>query len=439
MNEPIDYNITVCPGCDLLLEDVAPGPGMSVWCPRCGHRLYSAVHATIDKSLALSITGLLLYLPSILLPLITLDTLGIQKSGSIIKSIQVLWESGFYFVAVMVFLTAVLFPFFKFFIIFIVSFFLKFRIHCSCIYKLLRLYVHIEEWGMPEVYMIGVLVTVIKMYHMASIEYDVGFFCFTAFMFTAVMQSICMDRHRLWELVESEGITASNQKRGISQCFEKVEKMDSDNHPVFAMSAGIALCHDCHNISCVKDLHEDIMKVSSCFRCGAPLNFRKEGSLEKTWAFLVTAIILFFPANLLPMMKVDYMGVPQYSTVMDGIIYFFKEGSYGIGLVILTASVLVPLFKMIGIVMILCSIHFKWLSWLRHKALMFRFIEFVGKWSMLDIFVVALLQAIVNFGFFTSIEAAQGATYFAGVVVMTMFSASSFDPRLLWDSSVKCD
>jgi paraquat-inducible protein A len=156
--------------------------------------------------------------------------------------------------------------------------------------------------------------------------------------------------------------------------------------------------------------------------------------MEYTLAFLLTAIILFFPANLMPMMKVDYLGVAQYSTIMDGIIYFFEEGSYGIGAVILIASILVPMFKIVGIIMILCSIHFRWHSWLRHKAMMFRFIEFVGRWSMLDVFVVALLQAIVNFGFLTSIEAASGATYFSGVVVMTMFAGISFDPRLLWDA-----
>ena len=143
--------------------------------------------------------------------------------------------------------------------------------------------------------------------------------------------------------------------------------------------------------------------------------------------------MLTFPANFLPIMEVDFLGTTDASTIMDGIIYFFQEGSYGIGLVILTASILVPWFKIIGLILILLSIRFRWQSWLRHKALLFRIIEFIGRWSMLDIFVIALLQVLVNFGNLSSIYSAAAAPYFAGVVLCTMFAAITFDPRLLWD------
>ncbi len=135
-------------------------------------------------------------------------------------------------------------------------------------------------------------------------------------------------------------------------------------------------------------------------------------------------------------MKVDYLGSQEYSTILDGIIYFFKEGSYGIGIVILTASVLVPVFKIAGIIMILMSIHYRWETWLKHKTIMFRFIEFIGRWSMLDIFVIALLTVLVNFGFFSTISAASAATYFCGVVISTMLAAITFDTRLIWDACI---
>jgi len=149
---------------------------------------------------------------------------------------------------------------------------------------------------------------------------------------------------------------------------------------------------------------------------------------------VLTALVLSFPANLLPIMQVNFMGTTDLSTIMDGIIYFFREGSYGIGLVILTASILVPWFKIIGLILILLSIRFRWQSWLKHKDLLFRIIEFIGRWSMLDIFVIALLQVLVNFGSLTTISAAVAAPYFTGVVLSTMFAAITFDPRLLWDS-----
>ena len=199
--------------------------------------------------------------------------------------------------------------------------------------------------------------------------------------------------------------------------------------PMTGREAGLMLCHHCHKVI---PRPEDGSAIR-CPRCRAPVHMRKPDSLTYTWALVITALIFLFPANLLPMMMVDYMGAQDYSTIMDGIIYFFKEGSYGIGGVILTASILVPVFKIVGIIMILLSVHFRWESWLRHKAVMFRFIEFIGRWSMLDIFVVALLTELVNFGFFSTISAASAATYFCGVVISTMLAAMTFDTRIIWD------
>ena len=122
---------------------------------------------------------------------------------------------------------------------------------------------------------------------------------------------------------------------------------------------------------------------------------------------------------------------------MDGIIYFFHEGEYLVGGIIFMASVLVPLFKIVGLVIILLSIRYGWGTWLKHKAKMFRFIEFIGRWSFLDIFVIALLAAMIQFGILTSIAAYPAANYFTAVVITTMFAAIAFDPRILWDSCVK--
>jgi len=202
----------------------------------------------------------------------------------------------------------------------------------------------------------------------------------------------------------------------------------SRQNNITASEAGLVLCHDCHKLLPVADNHRH------CPRCGAALHLRKPDAINRTWALVITAALLSFPANILPIMKVDFLGSSDYSTILDGIIYFFQTGSYGIGIIILTASVLVPCFKIIGIFLILLSIHYRWQSWLKHKTLLFRIIEFIGRWSMLDIFVIALLQVLVNFGNITSIETAPAATFFTGVVLSTMFAAITFDPRLLWDA-----
>ncbi len=208
--------------------------------------------------------------------------------------------------------------------------------------------------------------------------------------------------------------------------------MNSSTLTATAREAGLVLCHDCRKLTPLQPQKNNESPL--CPRCGSALHFRKPGSLNRTWALVITALILTFPANILPIMNVNFLGNAEASTIMDGIIYFFQEGSYGIGLVILTASILVPCFKIIGLILILLSIHFRWHSWMRHKALLFRIIEFIGRWSMLDIFVIALLQVLVNFTHITTITADVAAPYFAGVVLSTMFAAITFDPRLLWDA-----
>ncbi len=198
------------------------------------------------------------------------------------------------------------------------------------------------------------------------------------------------------------------------------------------MDCGFISCHDCGKLISAKEIPEGFQPA--CPRCSADIHARKPHSLSRTWALIITSAILFLPANLLPIMRVDFLGSQEYSTIMDGIIYFFHENEYGIGLIIFTASVLVPLFKIIGMTIILLSIQFKWKSWLRHKTAMFHFIEFIGRWSMLDIFVIALMSTLVKFGTFTSTQAAPAASYFTAVVLCTMFAALTFDSRLLWDT-----
>jgi paraquat-inducible protein A len=207
----------------------------------------------------------------------------------------------------------------------------------------------------------------------------------------------------------------------------------TDNPPrrQTAMAAGFISCHDCGKLVTAGDTPEGMLLA--CPRCNADIHYRKTNSITRTWALVITAAILFIPANLLPIMRVNFLGSQEYSTIMDGIIYFFHEKEYGIGLIIFMASILVPLFKIVGMTIILLSIRFKWKSWLRHKAAMFRFIEFIGRWSMLDIFVIALMSTLVDFGTFTSTQAAPAASYFTAVVLCTMFAAITFDSRLLWD------
>lgn len=171
-----------------------------------------------------------------------------------------------------------------------------------------------------------------------------------------------------------------------------------------------------------------------CPRCFAALHHRRPNSIHRTWALIIAACIFYIPANILPITHVVSFGKAQSDTILSGVVYFITSGMWPIALVIFIASILVPLFKLIILTGLLVSVHRKSAWRPRQRAQLYRMTEAVGRWSMLDIFVVTILVALVRLGSIASVEAGPGALFFAAVVVLTMFAVMSFDPRLIWDS-----
>ena len=201
-----------------------------------------------------------------------------------------------------------------------------------------------------------------------------------------------------------------------------------------ALDAGIIVCDECHKL---EYLRED--EVQHCTRCGVRLHARRPDSIARTWALLITAAILYIPANLLPIMTVSMLGKGMPATIMEGVVELVQADMLPIALVVFVASILVPTFKLIGIALLLYSVQRHQPMSARQRILMYRFIEWIGRWSMLDIFVIAILVAVVNFGRIASVEANLGAVAFASVVILTMLAAVTFDPRLIWDNTESDD
>lgn len=195
-----------------------------------------------------------------------------------------------------------------------------------------------------------------------------------------------------------------------------------------AIDAGLVLCPECHQL---QPLIEP--RGQACRRCGATVHPRRPNSLSKTWALLLTAAILYIPANVLPIMSVRTLGAGGPDTIMSGIVALAQHGMLPIAILVFVASILVPTFKLVGIGMLLLSVQRHRQLSARQRILMFRFIEWIGRWSMLDIFVIAILVAVVNFGSLAQVEPGLGALAFASVVILTMLAALTFDPRLIWD------
>ena len=199
-----------------------------------------------------------------------------------------------------------------------------------------------------------------------------------------------------------------------------------------AASASLLSCHSCNLLSKMSGSHGHGHAI--CPRCGDSLHQRKPNSLGRTWALVIAAFIFYIPANVLPITVVMSLGHVQADTILSGVIYFILTGMWPIAAVIFIASIFVPLVKLFILSYLLISVQRK-SSWRpQDRTRLYRITEVVGRWSMVDIFVVTILVALVKLGALATIDAGPAAVYFGAVVVITMFAAMSFDPRLIWDA-----
>ncbi len=199
------------------------------------------------------------------------------------------------------------------------------------------------------------------------------------------------------------------------------------NRPPVASELNLCLCHSC-GLAC--DMTDE---PHECTRCGAPLHRRKTNSLARTWAYMFTALAFYVPANLLPVMNTKMVGNGADSTIMSGVVEFWQHGAWDIALIIFIASIAVPGIKFVALTLLLVTVQrdSQWAS--KQRSTLYRFVELIGYWSMLDVIVVALVASLVKFQSLADIEPRPGILFFGLVVVFTMLSAMSFDPRLIWD------
>ncbi len=204
-----------------------------------------------------------------------------------------------------------------------------------------------------------------------------------------------------------------------------------------ALKQGLIRCHNCGCITPLSDAYSDdapqAHTVSHCPRCDGPLHPRLPNSIQRTAALLCSAFILYIPAIVFPIMIVTKFGVAEPHTIISGIIALINSGMVPIALLVFIASVLVPLIKMLGLAILLWAVQNHWQRNMRLLTLVYRIIAFVGRWSMLDIFMISILVSIVSAEALEQVLAGPAATAFAAVVVLTMLATNSFDPRLLWD------
>jgi paraquat-inducible protein A len=176
-----------------------------------------------------------------------------------------------------------------------------------------------------------------------------------------------------------------------------------------------------------------------CARCGLPLAARKPRSLSRTLALLLAAAVLYAPANLLPILETSSPFGSQSDTIMSGAVYLWNNGAWPLAVVILVASILIPLGKLLALGVLLLSVHRRWRGARLQRARLYRLIERIGRWSMTDVFVATMVSALVQLRGLATIRVGPAAAAFGGVVVLTMMATRAFDPRLIWDVQAQLD
>ncbi len=400
-----DSKIINCHACDNthFVLDI-PEHAKAV-CQHCGALLYRHIPDSLNRSIALYITSFFLYLFSNIFPFITLNLSGRIEENILMSSSWAFYELGMWELGLLVLITSVIFPFIAIagMLYMLIPVRLGFEpLGLPFVYRLVN---SITPWSLVGVFMLGVLIAIVKLQDLATVLPGTSLYAFAALVFCFAAARASLQPELIWSLNPHQSPDLSQHKHNTKWL-------------------------NCH---CCGLLVEHELNHEYCQRCHAKLHYRKENSIQRTWALIFAATILIIPANVYPVMTVIRFGQGEPNTIFSGIVHLIEGGMWGLGLIVFIASIVIPVLKLITLSYLLITVQNKSSNRVRDRTVLYRVTEVVGAWSMVDIYLVGLLSALVSMDSLATIRPGIGATFFAGVVIITMFAAQSFDPRLIWD------
>lgn len=393
-----------CPECGLLQRRVALGRGQAAHCRRCDGELYGVPAGNLDRPLALASAALILFALANWFPVLGMDVKGRHAEATLLEAALQLRTEGMSLIAGLVLFTTVVIPAMELSGVLYVLAPLKLGWRLPgqlAVYKLIH---RLEPWGMIEVFLLGVMVALVKLAHMAVITPGWSLWLLGGFVLLSAATSASLHPDEIWAWLADQPRSATH-------------------------SGPLCRCHDCGWLA-PAPAHGQ----AHCPRCGSALHGRKPDSIARSWALLIAAVLLYIPANLLPVMYTSSLGSTQADTILSGVVYLWVSGSWPLALVVFFASIMVPMLKLVSLALLLISVQTRSRWRPVDRTRLYRVTELVGRWSMVDIFVVTMLVALVNLRPLASVDAGPGAVAFGAVVVLTMLAAEAFDPRLIWDA-----
>jgi paraquat-inducible protein A len=402
-----------CQSCGLLQTVPALAPGISAHCNRCGTTLHRARRHPLEHSLALTLAALVLLGVTCVSTLISVETAGITLHAELLSGPEELMQRGMTALAAVVVFVTVVAPFAKL----LGTLYVLTGLHLAQPPRhLRRVFVLVERltpWSMVEVFVFGVLVAYVKLGDLVTITLGTGVFALFALTFVMVWADSALDREAVWDALDR------------STSADKASR----NLPARGPATEAVGCESCGLVS----FH--LPREARCPRCDSVLHERKPNSLARTWALMIAAAILYVPANLYPVLTVMQLGAGQPSTILGGVRELISSGMYPLAALVFFASIAVPMLKLVGLTVMLVATQTGRAGWLRDRTRLYHVVRWIGRWSMIDIFMESLLGALVRFGSVITIEPGIGAVAFGAVVILTMLAAETFDPRLMWDAA----
>ena len=400
------YDLISCHDCGVLHRRRPVLPREKARCVRCRSVLYRGIHSDASRMAAMTLAALIMFVIAQCFPIVELDVNGNMTRATLLGAITVLWQEHMQLVASAVFLFTIFLPAIELLSLLHVTLALALG-HKPILFNVLLRAVYLaRRWGMTEVLMIGILITIVKMTSLATVVLQPGLFAFAALtLMLAIVVSF--NPKTLWNLGDA---------------------LSPPQAPEVPVPHEALACHVCGLVSA--DSHA---ARQDCPRCHSRLHHRHPDSVARTWAYLIAAAILYIPANLLPVMYTHSLFGLEDDTIISGVLFFWDSGSPGLAIIIFIASIVVPMLKLAVLALLTWTAQRRSRWRPMQRTVLYRLVEFVGRWSMLDIFVITLTVALVRFQSLATITAGPGALAFCAVVELTMIASMQFDPRLIWD------
>jgi len=393
----------VCESCDLVIKIDEFKDNCDLVCPRCGNRLVNAHKTSLSNISIVSFAAIQFLFISIFVPFMSIGAAGITSQMSLYSIVAILsarWGLLLYSFLFFTFLA----PISVLVTIILVG---GFKVKPNIIW--LKYYKFCHSMCMVDVFVLGICVSLIKLTSLVDVQFNFGFY--STFIFSVLIVWCCARCKPvyLWHVFkEQENIKLVE---GISAIDQNIKKCPECGY-FFHSESDFDLCPRCHH----------------------KVYFRKNNAYTKCLTLLISAIILYLPSNLYPVMYTEFLGSTSGANIMEGVIAMWKMDSYFVSIVILLASIFIPAFKIVSIAVILYTTKYNKIRFKRRVSKLYRFVLFIGRWSLIDVYVVIIMAAIVRIKGFIVIYPGFAIICFCAVVIITVFSADEFDERLIWDS-----